>query len=204
MKNQALFIVPVLICSCKYGLFNMSARKWLLPVEFDELRYQVSYSDSTGDKKKMVSVFDKDTVLRTDPVTAESNIILFRKNITWGVFKPDSGIVIQPSLDSADITTAGYLLCKKLGKWKVLDKYARRVLPGDYDSVKELNITVEDMPYTAFAFKAGQKWGLGNVEGKILLEPQFDRFVVRENFGYQAYSGETIREFDPNGNEIKK
>jgi hypothetical protein len=52
------------------------------------------------------------------------------------------------------------------------------------------------MPYTAFAFKVGKKCGLGNSEGKILLELQFDRFVVRDNLGYQAYSGEVIREFD--------
>ena len=153
--------LPIVEIDGKYGLFDKTTGKEIVPVKYDEViaYYSVDYWEKTtfiGCRVKLngkwgyVNQTGKETVpVKYDSVKALRNgLIAVELDNKWGFFKETTG---------------------------------EEVTPLRFDDVSGLEInqcTSDWSEYEMHAVKLNGKWGFINIHGEVIIPPEYDEAVI--------------------------
>jgi hypothetical protein len=120
---------------------------------------------------------------------AEQLIALVQQNEKWGWINLDGKEVIKVNYDAAEAFRKDIAFVRNGRKWTAIDRNGKQTLKDSYQEIKYLALETEQNAFfkTLIIAKKDGKYGILDVEGKTLLDFEYDKLTfVAEKFGFNV------------------
>ncbi|WP_338764703.1 WG repeat-containing protein [Bernardetia sp. ABR2-2B] len=120
---------------------------------------------------------------------AEDLIALVQKKGKWGWINLEGKEVIKVNYDAAEVFRKDIAFVRKGRKWTAINRKGKQTLEDSYEEIKYLALETEQNAFfkTLIIAKKKGKYGILDIEGKTLLNFEFDKLTfVPEKFGFNV------------------
>ncbi len=97
------------------------------------------------------------------------NMKPFEKNGLWGAVRGEE-IIVQPKYEITEVFEQKYIKAKINGKWSLLDKEGKVIIPLKYDDISDIDKETESVFYVI----KDEKIGLVNIQGEEITPIDYD------------------------------
>ena len=97
------------------------------------------------------------------------NMKPFEKNGLWGAVRGEE-IIVQPKYEITEVFEQKYIKAKINGKWSLLDKEGKVIIPLKYDDISDIDKETESVFYIV----KDEKAGLVNMKGEEITPISYD------------------------------
>lgn len=165
--------------SIKYAKVLSADGKWIM-IDNSMNKVQNNSDKAVYEKKGLKG--DNNSELNSgrldyvDPSNVDLKII--KENDLYGLVNRKTNItIIPPVYNNIWLSEFNFVMVERGGKWGVISKQGKEVLPVQYDGLKSLGNFVQGrkgLVGEAVIVEKDGKWGLLSPEGKEVLKPEFE------------------------------
>jgi hypothetical protein len=163
----------------KLGIFDVTTFRTLLPSEYDEIRFMQIVKDSTEKTfNQRISVNQKTKWYLDFKASEDFPYFEIKKSDKWGVYSFEKGLLVKPRFEDIEVMSPR------------IHHKSEHSRPKEWEEIG---------PAEGIKFKKAGKWGILNLEGKVVIKPEYNDISITEQRLYKVVKGSVTKFFDTKG-----